>query len=306
MHPLTVVVLLLLGCAGVVCPAAEVAPNRVSRSHIQPVGEVAATERQSPAIGLVTARAPAVLREQLRLERGAGLVVESVTAGSVAERAGLQRHDVLVSIDGQFLLLPEQLQTFLEASDGDAPLACRLIRGGSEQTISLRADAVAVAKSEPARRAAGALKPAESVLKLVPQKPAATEPKVAVQKPLTVVAVPLAGGGVQQRDADYAIKLTGGSEMRLVVHDARGRIVFNGAIDTPEQRSLVPPAVRGRVAGLEQLLAQQQSARQPVASTASTASTPPTSPTTPIAPLQPAPDAKVRIGTLDISPVEVR
>lgn len=304
MHPLTVVVLLLLGCAGVVCPAAEVAPNRVSRSHIQPVGEVAATERQSPAIGLVTARAPAVLREQLRLERGAGLVVESVTAGSVAERAGLQRHDVLVSIDGQFLLLPEQLQTFLEASDGDAPLACRLIRGGSEQTISLRADAVAVAKSEPARRAAGALKPAESVLKLVPRKSAEPEPKVAVQKSSTAVAVPLPGGGVQQRDADYAIKLTGGSETRLLVRDARGRIVFNGAIDTPEQRSLVPPAVRSRVAGLEQLLAQQQqSARPPVAATAATMPTMPTPKTTPS---QPTSDAKVRIGTLDISPVEVR
>ena len=293
MHPTLVVICILLGCGSVACQAAEVTPNRVSRSHIQPVSEVAAAERQSPAVGLVTTRAPAVLREHLKLERGAGLVVESIAAGSLAERAGFQRHDVLVSIDGQLLVLPEQFQTLLDDAGADAPLACRVVRGGSEQTVSLRADAVA----SPPRvaSAGGSLKPAESVLKLLPRKvaepkPDQSTPAVAVQKQSTAVAAALPDGGLQQRDADYVIKLTRGSETQLIVRDARGRIIFNGAIDTPEQRSLVPPAVRGRVAGLEQLLAQQQSARQPITAD----------------PAQPAPDSRVRIGTLDIKPVEVR
>jgi hypothetical protein len=57
-----------------------------------------------------------------------------------------------------------------------------------------------------------------------------------------------------QQDSDYQIKVTGGSEKRLVVRDSRGRIIFNDAIETPEQRSLMPLAVRDRVERMERLL----------------------------------------------------
>ncbi|NBW95973.1 MAG: hypothetical protein EBR28_04375 [Planctomycetia bacterium] len=98
----------------------------------------------------------------------------------------------------------------------------------------------------------------------------------------------LPDGSVRQRDADYVLKLSAGAEARLVVQDARGRIVFNGPIETPEQRSLMPPAVRERVEGLERLVAQREALRQKPAEK------------------DPASPAPVRIGTLDIAPVEVR
>lgn len=268
---LATVLLLFWGSTCLVTRAAEDSPTRVSRSHIQPVGEIAAAERSTPWAGLVTARAPAVLREQFRLERGAGLVVESVAPGSVAERAGLKRHDVIVSIDGQLLLLPEQFVTLLEASGDDAPLECRVLRGGVETMVSLRKAAV------PAPAAMGLLKPAESALALVPRK----QPSVA-----TVTQSP--DGSLQQRDADYLVKLTGGAEPRLLVQDGRGRIIFNGPIDTPEQRSLVPPEVRSRVEGLERLVAQQQAIKEATGVAGA-----------------PKP-AKARIGSLDIQPVEIR
>jgi len=266
-----IVISLLCGSATTAALRADDSPARAPRSHIQPVGEIAAAERAAPWAGLVTARAPAVLREQFRLERGAGLVVESVAPGSVAEHAGLKRHDVIVSVDGQLLLLPEQFTTLLEASGDDAPLECRVLRGGVEKAVSLRRGDVGT------RAVAGILKPAESSLALVPRRASASV--------ATITRLP--DGSLQQRDASFLVKLTGGGEQRLVVKDARGRIVFNGSIDTPEQRSLVPPEVRERVEGLERLVAQQQSVR-----TAADAA--------------PSKHPQARIGTLDIAPVEVR
>jgi len=57
-----------------------------------------------------------------------------------------------------------------------------------------------------------------------------------------------------RHDADYQIKLSRGKETRLVVLDPHGRIIFNDEIDTPERRSLVPPAVRQRVTDMEKAL----------------------------------------------------
>jgi hypothetical protein len=268
---LAIVLLLSWGSSCLLARAADEPAARVARSHIQPVGEIAAAEQSTPWAGLVTVRAPAVLREQFRLERGAGLVVEQVAPGCVAERAGLKRHDVIVAVDGQLLLLPEQFVTLLESSGDDAPLECRVLRGGVETMISLRhAPALATA-------ATGLLRPAESSLALVPRKSAVVA---------TVMQLP--DGSLQQRDTDYLVKLTGGDEPKLVVQDGRGRIIFNGPIDTPEQRSLVPPEVRNRMEGLERLVAQQQ-ALKAATGVAERATLP-----------------KARIGALDIKPVEIK
>lgn len=273
---LAIMPLVLCGSASLAALAADGPSDRPPRSHIQPVGEIAAAKQATPWAGLVTARAPAVLREQFRLERGAGLVVESVAPGSVAERAGLKRHDVIVSVDGQLLLLPEQFVTLLEASGDEAPLECRLLRGGVEKVVSLRKEVVSP------RAVTHRLKPAESSLALVPRK-SPTSLATLMQLP---------DGSLQQRDANFVVKLTGGPEQRLVVKDARGRIVFNGPIDTPEQRSLVPPEVRARVEGLERLVAQQATKAKDTGNDTGDA--------------RPSKPPEARIGTLDINPVEIR
>ena len=113
------------------------ATSQPRRSHIQSVGEVAAASRHSETLGLRLARASEVLRQQLALARGAGLVVEEVTPGSTADKAGFRQHDVLVLLDDQMLLLPEQLAALLEASNGTATPACTLLRGGAKVTIAI-------------------------------------------------------------------------------------------------------------------------------------------------------------------------
>jgi len=263
------------------------------RSHIQPVSEIAA---ESPLwVGLTTSRAPAVLRQQLAMERGAGLIVEEVAAGSVAEKAGLRQHDVLVSLDGQLLVLPEQVMILLEESGKDAPLACRVIRGGKESEFPLRVRSMAAMPSRgraALKPAAPALKPTASALALLPAKSAtplrpAAPGTPAKTAPTTGTVRQLSDGSLLQRDPDFVIHLTGGSETTLVVKDARARIVFNDAIETPEQRSLIPTAVRSRVENLEKLLVQRDV--QPVITEESA---------------NPSPVSQ--IGTLDIEPIKLR
>lgn len=263
------VAIVVSGVCGLLVEASDLPRDRAPRSHIQPVGELAAA-RDSEWAGLVTSRAPAVVREQFRLERGAGLVVESVHDGSVADRAGIRQHDVLVALDGQLLLLPEQFTALIEASAADAPLECRLIRAGVEKMVSLKPRTPAVA--------GGILQPAASTLELLPKKP----------KSLVATVTELPDGSLQQSDADYVVKLSAGDDRRLVVRDARGRIIFNGPIETPEQQSRIPPEVRARVAGLERLGIQRQ-ARQSETGAGGADRPPP-----------------ARIGTLDIQPVEIR
>ena len=295
-------------------PVSAEAPQAPRRSHIQPVGEIAVTSRKPDTLGLRLTRASEVLRQQLSLARGAGLVVEDVIPDSVAEKAGFKQHDVLVLLDDQMLLLPEQLAALLEASTGTTPPACTLLRGGAKVTLPLGQASqtgqptlptpskpigpptMAAAPTPAARRQLaakpatnGRLRAAASTLALVQPAPTDRDGQpsaAAVQAsastpagstvPKTVRTAAIADETLIRHDSDFQIKLSRGNETRLVVLDLHGQIVFNDEIDTPKQRSLVPEAVRQRVEEMEQSL--ETATKRPA----------------------------VEIGRLDVAPVEIR
>jgi hypothetical protein len=238
---------------------------------------------RSPAtgagLGVSLSRATTVLRQQLALKRGAGLVIDQVAAGSRGEAAGFLQHDVLVRLDDQLLLLPQQFDALLEAAEPDDPLECTVLRGGREVAIALgRKPALPVqAFQRPTRRP---LRPAESALAIV--QPAAN----LVATPAAAVPARLADETLVRQDADYAIRLSRGDKTLLVVSDPAGSVVFEGPIDDPESRRHVPEAVRGRVAEMERLL-------EPRPAVIDRPATPPVRPV-------------AEIGRLDIQPVELR
>lgn len=251
--------------------AAEPEPS-ARRSHLEPVGEVAVPQTAGD-LGLRLSRASAVLRQQLALDRGAGLVVDEVTPTSAAHRAGFRQHDVLVKLDDQLLVLPEQFNALLEATAG-AACTCHVLRAGRIIDVPLGAaaapTAVAAAPTSAARSAAS-LRPTASTLSLLPKSQASQQPSAAR------LTRPADDETLVRHDADYQIRLVASDEMRLVVTDTKGRIVFNDAIDTPEGRSRMPVAVRTRVEQMERLL-ERPGATKPVA----------------------------EIGRLDAAPIEIR
>ena len=231
--------------------AAAADPPPVVRSHLQPVSEIASPPVTSEGLGIRLTRASAVLRQQLALDRGAGLVVEDVVAGSRAAAAGFVQHDVLVRLDDQLLVLPQQFDALLEAARPDDSPVCTVLRGGREVRIPLtahgpasRAAAAGVASAAaPVRRP---LRPAASSLALVPTARPAAAPSSRLRR--------LSDETLLRQDADFEIRLSRGDQTRLVVRDAAGQVVFDGPIDAAAERQRVPAAIASRVADMERML----------------------------------------------------
>jgi len=273
---------LVFVCCGLPCLIATAADPRLAaggdgvdapprrRSHIQSVDELAAAiPRADDDLGLRLSRASTVLRQQLALARGAGLVVDGVAPGSRAARAGFKQHDVLVMLDDQVLLLPDQFTALLDAAAGDAPLQCVVLRGGRTVRLPL-------ATERPAPATAG-LRPTASTLALVRESTPAAGTVPAGSAPAQPARLArISSETLLRQDADFQIRLTGGDETRLLVTDNQGRVVFNDAIDTPEARSRMPVVVRQRVEEMERSL--ERLPARPVA----------------------------EIGRLDVAPIEVR
>ncbi|MBX7165009.1 MAG: PDZ domain-containing protein [Pirellulales bacterium] len=90
-------------------------------------------------LGVTCRPADDVLRDQLMLAEGEGLVVVHVAPGSPADKVGLKRHDVLLKAAGQPLHDPRELAAaVLDAGENDASVALTLLRGGKEQTLEVK------------------------------------------------------------------------------------------------------------------------------------------------------------------------
>ncbi len=96
---------------------------------------------QTPAeptsvIGLHLAKVPESLHAHLpKLAAGEGLLVDKVASGSPAERHGLKRHDILVSLDGTALRDTDHLARLLFAAQPNSNLA--VIRAGKQVNLRL-------------------------------------------------------------------------------------------------------------------------------------------------------------------------
>lgn len=73
---------------------------------------------------------PEVLRTQLSIPEGQGVVVESVREGSTAAAAGLMRHDVILEIDGKKVTGLADVRTHLNRDS-----TVKALRAGKEQVL---------------------------------------------------------------------------------------------------------------------------------------------------------------------------
>lgn len=85
-------------------------------------------------IGVRMSPVPAPLAAHLSRE---GLMVDNIVADSPADRAGLERYDVLVSFAGRELQTGDDLVDAIVANGADKPAELVIIRGGRERTIEI-------------------------------------------------------------------------------------------------------------------------------------------------------------------------
>ena len=228
------------------------------RSDLRPAGEVAAAERNTPVAGMTLALVPALLRNHLVLPEGAGLVVREVVAGSPAEAAGLRMHDVLVFLDGQALLRPDHLAALIAAAGPETPLLLEVRRAGRQLSVSLNPSRSSGADSLPPQPGAPATlaEPPPGAAPIPTTQPTIGPAAAAPSAPFVPPpgARRLGPDAVLLEDGDYWLKVYRDADTCLMARDARGWLVFNGPIATPQQRSLIPRRVRERVATLELML----------------------------------------------------
>jgi membrane-associated protease RseP (regulator of RpoE activity) len=91
---------------------------------------VSALQPQGPWVGISVGPADGVLRSQLRLPEGTGVVVTQVVPQSPAQQAGIEEHDILLSVNGKPVASSEDLDRIIQSADADAPLTLKVLRAG--------------------------------------------------------------------------------------------------------------------------------------------------------------------------------
>lgn len=102
-----------------------------------PVSGVAAPPRAPRRLGVGVEPVSPQLADVFSLEEGQGLFVAQVQEDSVAERAGIQARDLLVSVENQVITSPEALSEMLNRLPGSEAVVT-LIRNGARQNVTLR------------------------------------------------------------------------------------------------------------------------------------------------------------------------
>jgi hypothetical protein len=95
--------------------------------------------QQSPYLGVGIESLPAALVSHLpkTFRNGQGVLVAEVASGSPAEKAGIQRQDILMTYNDQKLFSPEQLAKLVKADSVGDKVALNLIREGKPLHVKL-------------------------------------------------------------------------------------------------------------------------------------------------------------------------
>lgn len=195
--------------------------------------------------------APA-LRAQLDLPDGVGLVVSYVEPGSPADQAGLQQHDVLNKLDEQLLVSPYQLKVLIRThAPGDAVKLTALRKGRPTRLTAtlggrrLTAAAAALTMQHGGQTLANG--------PLNPRNLAALQQ--AIDQPGQSVMI----NARQMSFTDGQHKLVVRDDQRgrhLRATDAAGNVLYDGYVNTDDQRAALPKPIEQKMHRLDDLQRQ--------------------------------------------------
>lgn len=242
---------------------------------IQHDGEVEAGP--STFLGVETSKVSATLGKQLGLDRGIGLVIARVIPETGAAEV-LEKHDILVKFEDQLAISPDQLGVLVRSKEPGAKVALTIFRGGKEQIVSVelregKAKTITLKMGGmfPASMDAGMLRQKfqhlgedisrEEVEELMGSIRGGSGADVMVFSGSTSPVVRMMNvrrGNVVFSDDEGTTKLlSGDGGTRLIVMDQNDEVIFDGPVDTEEQRANLDEAVQGRLEKVEDLRAME-------------------------------------------------
>ena len=89
-------------------------------------------------IGVALRDVDADLVRSLNLPVSEGALIQDITDGSPAERAGLRPYDVIVSFDGQSVANDDQLIREISSRAPGTAVRCSVVRDGRQQPITVK------------------------------------------------------------------------------------------------------------------------------------------------------------------------
>lgn len=228
-------------------------------------------------LGVETGPVSATLSAQLDLQPGAGLVVNHVLPGSPAESA-LKQHDILQKFDDQMLVESRQLAVLVRGKKEGDTVSLTFVRGGKQQTATVKlgkqeapklallskSDSSRVFTLDPAgkveltRPFGGEREDVDRLLALVPrasgQEPARFRFEAKPGEAFSVTRVHTEDSNLVFSDDAGSLKIsTAEGKKTLVAKDAKGAEIFNGPVNTPEEREKMPAELRTRLEKLESM-----------------------------------------------------
>jgi len=202
-------------------------------------------------MGVSVVPAPASLRHQLKTADGIGLVIAFVQPKSPADEAGLKPYDLVLKLDDQWLVNPEQFAVLVRMHHAGDDVKLSFIREGAEQTASVKLIEHEVPR---ATEFDGAFPwPNDSGsdhavrMQTPPPDP---DHKAAVVMEAEKVVTWLDGG------KQVSIVTSHGHSTLDVKDSESGRLLFSGPVDTEEQRKSLAPDIRSKLDSLSQITSE--------------------------------------------------
>lgn len=227
-------------------------------------------------LGVQASPASRTLSVQLGLPTGAGLVVNHVVPDSPAAGV-LQEHDILLKLDDQILIETRQLSVLVRQRKEGDEVTLTYLRGGKEATARVKLGKQEVPKMSAAfeHRFPGGLngvplgpgrfemlhpqgsrEDVDRVLSLIRPEIPGGPSRIQIERPrgpgVRATSVHPSNSNIVYSDDEGSLELTMAEGRKtLVAKDASGQELYSGPVNTPEERSKLPPPVRERLEKLE-------------------------------------------------------
>jgi len=211
-------------------------------------------------LGVTTSPVAGALREHMKLQRGFGLVVDTVEETSAAGQAGIQQFDILQKLNDQLLINTQQLSVLIRSMKPNDKVSITLLRGGQSSTVdvTLQEKELPVLgeasggfggefwTTEAPMGAARAAFPAVNSIELSP----AGELQL-----FRSFADEASSSQSVYSDSEMSLTISGtGDERTLEAKDADGTVLFEGPIATDDQRKTLPDKVAEKLTKFESRL----------------------------------------------------
>lgn len=225
-------------------------------------------------LGVQTRPLEPTLRAQLGIAEGTGLVVDQIVSESSAVGV-LQAHDILLKLDDQVLVNMEQLSVLVRTKQEGDKVALTYIRGGKESKASVTLGRREMPKrvsmrflhAGPGMEWSGSAQDGvasisstgpDNLLWMMDVGRESGARRVIRKETdgddMVFVSVNTDSSAIELKDDVGALELVTKEGRRvLTATDPEGNVIFNGPVDTEEEKAKLPPEVSARLEKLEEM-----------------------------------------------------